>query len=637
MRRRRIALASLGLLVLAGATIGHLALTRALYIEDEGSARWLVADTVRFHGTYRIKPRAGGFRTTFRIGAPAPPVTLTVRAVERAQVELDGEPIYVDAEPDSRGRVARKIPLGVLREGEHVLTIYVLASTSPPLLWAQSDVPLVATGAGWQSASDGSEGAWRAARFATDAPEPFPVSRQFPHARTAFVRVLPALLPLFLVVVMLEVRGRPRPTPSQLRWALLAVWCGLAANNLIRVPAHLGMDLRAHLAYVVYLLEHMRIPLATEGDEMMQAPLAYLLYAPLFVAFSQFLDADGVVQGLRILPMACGAAQVELCYRAVARVYPDRADVQRAGILVGGLLPVNIYLAHAVANEPVVALFGGAVAVATLDMATLPGPPPRSRLVGAGLLLGLALLSKVTAVLLAPALLGAVALRAYGSDRGARRALRDLAVVAGCAALVSGWYYARNWVLLGSPFLGTWRPDVLAAWWQEPGYRSASQYLGFGEALAYPVYAAVVGLWDGLYASLWLDGWISGAISRASGPPWNESPLLAGAWLGLVPSLALGIGAVGALWQGGRPQTRLCQRIALGTVALYLCAVLYLHLTVPYYCISKASYLAATTPLLAVLAAGGFSWFARVPALRAVGTAALVCWAANVVAAYWVV
>ena len=136
---------------------------------------------------------------------------------------------------------------------------------------------------------------------------------------------------------------------------------------------------------------------------------------------------------------------------------------------------------------------------------------------GAGVLLGLALLSKVTAVLLAPALLCAVVLRAGGSDRPLRRALRDAAVVAGCAALVAGWYYARNWVLLGAPFLGTWQPGVFAAWWQEPGYRSASQYLHFGEALAHPIYAAVVGLWDGLYSSLWLDSWLSGAISRQSG------------------------------------------------------------------------------------------------------------------------
>jgi hypothetical protein len=450
--------------------------------------------------------------------------------------------------------------------------------------------------------------------------------------------MLPFLVPLFLLVALAEYRGAPRPTPAQLRWALLAVWCGIAVNNLFSVPEHVGMDLSAHLAYVVHLVEHATIPLATQGDEMMQAPLAYLLFAPLFLALSPVLDAERVVQGMRILPMACGAAQVELCYRAVRIVHPDREDLQRAGILVGGLLPMNFYLAHAVANEPIVALFGGAVSVVALGIAMRADPPSRSRVAGGGILLGLALLSKVTAVLLAPALVGAVALRAYGRDRALRRALSGAVLVIGCAALVAGWYYARNWVLLGAPFVGTWQPGVSGTpWWQEPGYRSASQYLRFGEALAHPIFAAIVGFWDGLYASLWLDGGLSGMISRATFPPWNETPLLAGAWLGVVPSVALALGALRAVSApGGGPPRQLALRIAAGSVALYMVAILYLHLTVPFYCIAKASYLAATTPLLAVLVAAGFGSIGRARWVRALAAGALACWAVNVVATYWV-
>ena len=70
--------------------------------------------------------------------------------------------------------------------------------------------------------------------------------------------------------------------------------------------------------------------------------------------------------------------------------------------------------------------------------------------------------------------------------------------------------------------------------------------------------------------------------------------------------------------------------------ALDLAAILYFHLTVPFYCVTKASYLAATTPLLAVLAASGYEAVSRARWARGLAVSALVCWAANVVATYWV-
>jgi hypothetical protein len=639
MIRWRLALAAIGSLAVAGAALAYFALAQALFVRDQDGARWLVADTERWPGTYRVQPIAAAFRTTFRVETVSAPIELRLRAVERAVVALDGKSIYSDDQPDPRGHVERIVRLGALHEGEHELAVYVLATASPPLLWAKSDPPLVATGSSWQYAARADEDAWRAAHLATEPPQPFPLSREFGSAASAFARVVPVLLPLFLAVGWLLWRGATRPTPAQLRWALLAFWGAFAANNIARVPGSVGMDLRAHLAYVAYLVEHRAVPIATQGDEMMQPPLAYLLFTPLLVGLSAWLEQDAVVRAMRILPMVCGAAQVELAYRAVRRVHPGREDAQRAGILVGGLFPVNLYLAHAVANEPVVALFGGAAAVAALGIATRASPPSPRQLVGAGSLLGLALLSKVTAVLIAPAIAVAAALRACGPDRSAARALRAVALVASCAALIAGWYYARNWLLLGTPFLGTWKPGVFDAWWQEPGYRSASQYLRFGEALAHPIYAGVVGVWDALYSSLWVDGWLSGAITRASAPPWNEAPLVAGAWLGAVPTLVIATGALRVLRGAGgeEARTRSAERLALGTVALYVAAVLYLHIAVPMYCIGKGSYLAATTPLFAVLAASGHAELGRARWARAALGAALACWAANVIATYWVV
>jgi hypothetical protein len=232
-----------------------------------------------------------------------------------------------------------------------------------------------------------------------------------------------------------------------------------------------------------------------------------------------------------------------------------------------------------------------------------------------------------------------VALRAWGGDRSGRRPAQQLALLAVCTALVAGWYYARNWVLLGTPFLGTWRPELANAWWQEPGYRSAAQYLRFGEALAHPFGAQIVGFWDGLYATFWLDA--IGLVQREPGaawwPPWNLTPYLAGTWLALVPTALIAFGMLRALRTAdGHAAQRLAERVAAGTLALYLAAVLYLHLIAPFYCTAKGSYFAATTPLLAVLLASGFGALARAPVLRVLCEGALACWAANVAATYWV-
>lgn len=635
----RAALAGAGVSLLGFAAIAALGIARGVFLHDgDTAAHWLVA-TPRVRGeTYPIQTISAAYRRVFVLERPAPAETLDLYTIERAAVWLDGEPVHFDGEtePDPRGRTRRAVALGPLAAGEHTLTVYVDASMNPPALWLRGDRLPVATDARWEYSWDGER--WDAAPLAADGPQPFPRSRVFPHSARALWEMLPVLLPLFALAVVWDRRRWRVPTPGALRWGLLAFWGALAIHNIAAVSPGYGMDLRLHLDYVLYLIAERRIPLSTEGAEMMHPPLAYLIFAPLYSFFSGVLDLPHAVQALRVVTFACGAAQVELCYRAARHVYPARPDLQRVAVGVGGLLPIHLYLAHAVANEPVVGLFGGAVAVVMLVFAARDRAPAVREVALAGVLLGLALLSKVTAVLLAPALCAVVALRAWGGDRSPRRAAQRIALLSLCTALVAGGYYARNWVLLGTPFLGSWRPDFPNAWWQEPGYRSAAEYLRFGEALAHPFGAQVVGFWDGLYASFWLDA-IS-LVRRAGAwlPPWNLTPYLATPLLALLPTALIALGALRSLRTAdGQAAQRLAERAAVGAIALYLAAVLYLHLTAPFYCAAKGSYFAAATPLFAVLLASGYGALDRVPALRAPCAGVLVCWAANIAATYWVV
>src|SRR5262245_41925608 len=146
MRRDRTAYAPIApiagwiLLVAGAAAIAALGVARGVLLFDAGSgARWLVAVTPRELGTYPRKPLAGEVRLAFTLDRGREAGALELRALERAEVSLDGESIHRDPEPDPRGRARRAIAHPGLAAGDHVLVVSVTASGAPPALWLRSD------------------------------------------------------------------------------------------------------------------------------------------------------------------------------------------------------------------------------------------------------------------------------------------------------------------------------------------------------------------------------------------------------------------------------------------------------------------------------------------------------------------
>lgn len=616
----------------------------AIFLEDVAGAQWIAVDAPTRLVAYPEGNHAAGFRTTFALAGVPDPAVLAYRAVHYAQFSIDGQQIPSEPPRPEDWRLEHQLDLApLLGPGPHRLEVLVQSRNAPPLLLASAPALGLATGASWEATIDGRN--WAPALVASQGPRPSETSRSFPHAGRALLGRIPFLLPIFLLVSAWSLlashrSGFWRPSASCVRWCVLAAWVVLALNNIFKIPYDRGMDVPFHVEYVHHLVERWSVPLATQGGEMMQAPLAYFAMAPLYALFSPLLGLESVVQLMRVVPLACGIGLVEICFRALRSVYPGREDLQAIGTVLGGLLPMNLHLCQFVANEPMAAVTGGAVIALAIRMGMSAEPPGTRMLMLTGLAFGLALLSKVTTALLGPPLMAVVAFRSAGPARSIRSGLRGIGAVAGVALLVAGWYYARNMLLMGVPFAGTWDPAVGSRWWQEPGYRTAGQYLRFGEALAYPVYSAAVGFWDGLYSSLWLDSNLSGMPIRAWAPDWNFSFVIAGAWLAVLPTLALGLGAASAfLPPAAGPvglRTRAVGCFCVSCVALYLGAVLALNIQVPYYCVAKASYLAATTPCLAVLGAAGFDWLTRNRLLRAAVLGLLACWAMSAYAGYFV-
>jgi hypothetical protein len=363
--------------------------------------------------------------------------------------------------------------------------------------------------------------------------------------------------------------------------------------------------------------------------------------APLYLLFRLLLSPVEAALALRVVPLLCGALQVELCHRMVRRLHPGREDLQALGTVLGGLLPINVYLSQSLANEPLMALFGSALILLALDLLHDPAARFRARtFLLIGTLLGAAVLTKVSAVLLLPVLAALVVLAAHfrsATPREAlRRAARALGLVLAPALVVCGWYYARNWWVLGAPVVGGWDPSRGYVWWQEPGYRTLGQFLTFGSALFHPVYSAVHGFWDGFYSTLWLDGYAGSAVEFGVSPLWNFDFLLASAWLSLLPTAALAVGSAAILATPARSARR-GELFALLWLATFVLAMALLALRIPSFSTVKASYTLAALTGYAAVGARGFEVLVRGPLSRALVFGAMACWGLCIVAGYFVI
>ena len=401
----------------------------------------------------------------------------------------------------------------------------------------------------------------------------------------------------------------------------------------MKIVLDLGYDALAHYDYIVYVSQTGRIPLATQGWQMFQSPLYYVLSAVLNVLLTLVYPKATVAHLLRVVPLACGILQVELSYRAARGMFPERRDLQIIGTVLGGLLPMNISISQYVGNEPLAGLLSGAALVMMLSFVRKDDPPTTRQWLLLGTLLGLALLTKVTAVLLVLPL--ALLVYTVSAVREGRRARPLPAVLLVCSAalLISGWYYARNWLALGTPFLGGWESSP---WWQDPGYRTAHDLVSFGASLWQPVYSGIHGFWDSLYSTFWSDGFLSSAdLAEEMPPAWNYRFMLSGVLLSLVPSAAIVAGMVRAI---ARPSRSIADGTLLCAVSVlfYGAVLLYLYIALPIYSTAKATYTLGLVPAYVVLCLYGLEPVLKHIAVRATLYGVFACWAVSAYASFFI-
>jgi hypothetical protein len=544
--------------------------------------------------------------------------SLELRALRTFTASLNGRAL-ADPEPSASWRKARRFDVtDALRDGRNELRVAVSNAKGPPLLQARLDVGerTIVTDTEWQVSTPGANPrpAGRAddTRLHPDAytmPEPGQAL-----ARSAVPFGLGLLVCLGIVLAADTLRPawlRSQAVPLAFAFALV-FWIFVFATKTASLPAIMGFDAPAHMHYIELIRTGHRLPLADEGFSTYHPPIAHAMSALIagVTGTTPTSPWAGVVH--RIVPFLSGLACVIFAGLTACRLWPE--DDRRAAVatLFAAVIPVGVYMAAYIGNESLHAAW----IAAALFFATRIMTDDRARtrdLVGLGVLLSLALLTKFTSLALAPLIVAFVLAKLLFLERRSGREVARIgaALAAGMAGL-AGWFYLRSFIHFGDAVV--WNLDIPGApsWWLQPGFHTPAWLFTFGEGVRHPIFAGFSSFWDGLYSTFWGDGLVAGMqTARTRHGAWNETFMSVGYWLALPATIPIVYGtgrALGAATRrGATPDGRTLARMLLAAVVLALLASsLLLSLRLPFYAQARASYLLAALGPIAILGADGF-------------------------------
>ncbi|HET6888091.1 MAG TPA: glycosyltransferase family 39 protein, partial [Candidatus Udaeobacter sp.] len=609
------------------------------FLPRDRRAEWIVFPTAVDARAHWFNSLDATFRREF-VSTDQPGIArLSVRAMRRTEMKINGEPVHFPPNSNWKKMVTADVA-AQLHAGTNVIEARVFNHNGPPALWLTltADQLNLRTDENWQSSFTGSS--WRQAALATTPKAPGPGNSIAGGERTLVaVKKICLLWIVFAVVggavVFVWHAALKQPTSIWQTVALLifaSLWLLLFWNNDRLFPFHKGFDSKAHLDYITYIQQHRSLPLPTEGWEMYQPPLYYLIAAASLSLFHLSVDDQISIYVLRCLGAFFGIAGFVLVFLSLRLLLPIRAAF--IGLLLAAFLPMHLYMAHYATNEMLAATL--TTAALYLGLRLLITDAPRTlQFVWLGLALGAAMLAKATGILLLPIVLAAIAGKLFAARSRITVALRNVGLLLAATFAVCGGYYVRIWLKFGTPLVGNW--DVISGftWWQDPGYRTAADYIRFGRSLVDPMFSGFAGVADGVYSTLWGDALSGGASSLSI--VWNQHQMAAGYLLTLVPAALILVGAVTAIVQFTRKPSRelfllvgFCAVIALGLV--------FMTLKIPSYAQAKAFYgLSALTPLCFFGALGWETLTQGRVRWQFVCDLLLLVWAMNSFATYWII
>ena len=162
----------------------------------------------------------------------------------------------------------------------------------------------------------------------------------------------------------------------------------------------------------------------------------------------------------RLLSVAFGALALVGVWRVTRAIAPDAPGLALLATAVTAFNPAFIYISSVVNNDAAVA--ATSTWVLWLSIRLAKGKTTWKSELGLGILLGLAFLSKLSALALLGVIALALGLRFWNNYSKNKRKSASISVylrplfssgilITGTAVLISGWWYLRNWRLYGDP------------------------------------------------------------------------------------------------------------------------------------------------------------------------------------------
>lgn len=355
---------------------------------------------------------------------------------------------------------------------------------------------------------------------------------------------------------------------------ILALYLAIGGTYSVVVPVFEAPDESHHFFVIKHIVEKRALPVQREEvrgpwrQEGSQPPLYYLVGA-LVVGGIDLADAEGLlwrnpqanigdpnnpgnknvyihppaqdypwsgavlaVHLLRVFSLLLGAATIYVSWRMLALTLPGRPAIALSTTAVMAFIPQFLFVGSSVNNDnamtflSVLSLYLLLRELRASTHAEASRASYWARWVGLGTVLGLSLLTKLSALALLVLASAVIVLVAW--YRRSWAALWEAAIAVGVPVLaIAGWWYARNIVLYGEP-------TGLTAMWEVVGRRT-----DFGQDLW--------GEFRGLRYSFWgLFGWFSIGM-----PGWIYRTLDVCSLLA-VAGIALSVGrwiSIG-LWRG---------------------------------------------------------------------------------------
>ena len=610
------------------------------FLPGDSRAEWIVFPAAVDAHAHWFASLDATFRREFPLASQPATARLSVRAMRRAEVKINGVSVPSQSTRNWKEMTSADVT-GLLHAGSNMIEARVFNHNGPPALWLTltTDQLGVRSDESWEASFAGSS--WRRAALATTAKTPGP-GNSIAGGESTFDAVKEiwlfwiALIAVAIAAIFLWKISFKKFSARSLERMLLVVvaglWLLLFWNNARLWPFHAGFDSKEHLKYISYVQEHRALPLPNEDWEMYQPPLYYLIAAASLSACKLSVNDPASVVVLRSLGGFFGIAQFILVFLSLRKLLPVRAAF--IGLLLAAFLPMHLYLAHYVTNEMLAATL--ATATLYLCLRLLKSNTTRaSQFAWIGLVLGSAMITKATAILLLPIVIAAIAGRLVYARAPLAGSLRNLGLLLAICFAVCGWHYARIWLRYGTPLVGNW--DVISGftWWQDPGYHTAADYVRFGRSLVNPIFSGFAGIADGIYSTLWGDGLCGGASSLTTA--WNQTPMAAGYLWALLPAALILVGAGIAIVQFIRkPSSELF--LLIGFSAMIGLGLLLMTLKIPSYAQAKAFYgLSAITPLCFFGALGWETLTQSRKRLRFILGTLVFVWAVNSFASYWIV